>query len=335
MSHTFKQIIAFLEQENITRIGIFIHHNADPDAVASAVGLKNLLDFFLSSPHITLFASSLNALTERLCSHFNVSIQFNYDFTGLQAVFLCDTNNLVQLGELTFTSFPSTLPLFIIDHHSYHEFSDKATFSIIDQSVTSTSEIITHIFYSLDVPISSDLCTLLLTGIISDSRRFLTYSSHTFELVQFLTQKGDYEKALSLLVFPISFSERIAKIKGVQRAIIHKREEEIISVSHVSSFESSVARTLVSVGADLAIVISKQKQEQYRISFRSKKSFARNRNINLGEIAYKIASSLGGTGGGHDTAAGINLLPSSDVPQNIENFKIFILDLVFHEIYGD
>ncbi|MHA1305141.1 MAG: hypothetical protein ACTSPI_15695, partial [Candidatus Heimdallarchaeaceae archaeon] len=70
MSHTFKQIIAFLEQENITRIGIFIHHNADPDAVASAVGLKNLLDFFLSSPHITLFASSLNALTERLCSHF-------------------------------------------------------------------------------------------------------------------------------------------------------------------------------------------------------------------------------------------------------------------------
>lgn len=330
----FQRIISLLKERKISKIAILLHQNADADAIASAMGLKELINHFIPLTTIHLFASSLNSLTGNLCSTFNISVYNNLIVDEYKAFFFCDVNNLLQLGELVLNQdFPRDKLFFIIDHHSFHEFSEKADVTIIDQSFSSASEIISYIFYKSCISLPTDVATLLLAGIMSDSRRFLITSEHIFEVTNFLTKYGDYEKALSVLAIPISLSERIAKIKGMQRAILKKIDDDLIAISHVSSFESAVARSLTSVGADLAIVVSKQKSSNLRISLRCKKSFARKHNIDLGDIAYQLSLSLGGTGGGHITAAGINLPNLGNLPNDIDKLKHEVLKLILDKVY--
>ena len=47
MSEEFMKIIENLRQNKLTKISIFAHLNADPDSVASAIGLKHLLSEFI------------------------------------------------------------------------------------------------------------------------------------------------------------------------------------------------------------------------------------------------------------------------------------------------
>ena len=330
----FRKIISFLKERKIIKIAILLHQNADADAIASAMGLKELIHHFIPSVSIQLFASSLNSLTGNLCSHFKINVYDNLIIDDYEAFFFCDVNNLLQLGELILNQeFPGNKPFFIIDHHSFHEFSERADFTIIDQSFSSASEIISYIFYQSGISLPKNIATLLLAGIMSDSRRFLITSKHIFEVTNFLTKYGDYEQALSVLATPVSLSERVAKIKGMQRAILKKIDDDLIAISHVSSFESAVARSLTSVGTDLAIVVSKQKPSQLRISLRCKKSFAKKHSIDLGEIAYQLSLSLGGTGGGHITAAGINLPNIGDLPNDIDKLKHEVLKLILDKVY--
>ena len=44
MSEKFLEIIQILQKEEIFHIGIFAHQNADPDSIASVIGLKKILE---------------------------------------------------------------------------------------------------------------------------------------------------------------------------------------------------------------------------------------------------------------------------------------------------
>ncbi len=336
MLQKFREIISFIQENDLTRIAVFIHQNADPDAIASAVGLKSLLETFIESVKIKIYSSSISTLTEKICSSYDISTYSELDINP-EVIFMCDTNNILQLGENfsqleVFTK--NQVPIVIIDHHFHNDFADNAKFAIIDQSFSSASEIVAYIYISLSTPIPPNVATLLLIGIISDSRRFINVSDNIFYVTHELSKYGKYEDALSILTTSLSISERIARIKGVQRAKIHRIEEKIAAASHVSSFESSVARALISTGADLAIVVSKQKPNMCRVSLRCKKRFATQQKMNLGEIANTIANKFGGTGGGHNTAAGINLVNCNDLPKNIEELTEFMLNTVLKMIYS-
>ena len=326
------KIITFLEKKNCKKIGIFTHQNADPDSIASAIGLKYLLKNIDSSFKINLYASSISVVSKKLLT-VHKSIFKNNLKEELDAIFLCDTNNPLQVGNIDINPLlEKKIPVFIIDHHSHHDFSYQATHTII-LPISSTAEIITSIFIERNIQIPKEIATILIAGIVFDSRRFIYLSPSTFTRVQFLIDKGgDYEKVLSLLHTPLSESEKIARLKGAIRTKLHREGSNIFALSYVSTFESSVARALIDLGSSCSIVIAEPSKDEFRISMRCTRDLASNYKINLGDIANKIGSKVGGSGGGHETAAGINIPEFYNLPSSKEECMDHILKLFLDEI---
>ncbi len=100
-------------------------------------------------------------------------------------------------------------------------------------------------------------------------------------------------------------SEKIAKIKGMQRVKLIRENDWLIGVTHVSSYEASVANSLIKMGFDIGIALSKKKDE-YHISTRAKKKVCLKKNLHLGKILEEVSEEFEGSGGGHDGAAAIN-----------------------------
>lgn len=326
------KILSILKKEKCKTIGIFTHQNADPDSIASAIGLKYILEFIDSSYNINLYASSMSIVSKKLLTVYKTKFK-NKLTEELDAIFLCDTNNPLQVGDIDLIPLlEKKTPIFIIDHHSHHDFSYQAAHSII-LPISSTAEIITSIFMERKIQIPEELATILIAGIVFDSRRFIYLSPATFLRVQFLLDnRGDYNKVLSLLHTPLSESERIARLKGAMRTKLHRDESYIYALSYVSTFESSVARALVDLGSSCSIVIAKPSKGEYRISMRGTKEFTKHYKINLGDIANKIGTKIGGSGGGHETAAGINVPETHRFPSNKEECMNYVLKLVLDEI---
>ena len=333
MSEEFLEIIEFLKNDKIARIGIFTHHNADPDSVSSAIGLRDLIQQHIPESTILLLASSLSMLSKKILHSEKKNIFKNQLPNNLEAIFLCDTNNLSQIGDFSLDDYlAKEIPIFIVDHHSFHDFSKQAKGTIINDS-TSTAEIIAQIYKDLKLKISLNISTLLLAGILFDTRRFRYLSPRTLLITQFLINiGGKYEEAGNLLQTTLTISEKIARLKGASRTIVHKEESDIYAVSYISSFESSVARALIDLGASCSIVIAAASNEEHRISLRCTKGFAQENKTNLGDVANQIATKLGGSGGGHETAAGLNITRTEIIPKKTEEKMEYLLELLIEEI---
>ena len=71
--------------------------------------------------------------------------------------------------------------------------------------------------------------------------------------------------------------------------------------SNASSHEASCAKTIVSIGADLAFVVAaRKKDKEIRVSVRSRKIISK--RVHMGSLMEKVAKKLGGQGGGHEEA---------------------------------
>jgi nanoRNase/pAp phosphatase (c-di-AMP/oligoRNAs hydrolase) len=334
MSQEFLKIVDLLNQEKAENIGIFTHQNADPDSVSSAIGLKYLLEKYLPTSTIYLFSHTMSTLSKKLLDFTDDNFLDNIDKINLDAIFLCDTNNLNQIGGFSLDKFFEKQCLsFVIDHHSHHEFTDQVNYSIIKQ-LSSTAEILSQIYIALEITPPPEIATLFLTGMIFDSRRFRYISPTTFSTVEFLINNGgDYEKAITTLQSPMTVSEKMARLKGAARSLHHKEGEDIYSVSYISSYESSVARSLVGIGTDFAAVIALNNQDkEIRMSLRCSVNFATKNKVNLGDLANNIANKFQGSGGGHLTAAGMNIKATEEIPSNKEKLLEFMLKLILNEI---
>ena len=327
------KIIDILRLNKLTRINIFAHINADPDSVASAIGLKHLLSEFIPKAKIILYASSLSTLSKKLTVDYKVKFHEKITEEKMDAIFFCDANNPHQIGEFNFDSYlEQKIPIFVIDHHSMHEFISKATISIIT-AATSTAEIIASLYKELGLNPPFEIATLLIAGMLFDSRRFIYLSPSTFSIIEYLINiGGDYDKALTILHTQKSVSERIARLKGAARVTLHKENNNIIALSNVSTYESSVARALIELGADLSAVLANPEEKKFRISFRCTKEFAQEKQVDLGELANRIANKMEGSGGGHTTAAGLNFKQSKDFPSDKENQIQYILEQILEEM---
>jgi hypothetical protein len=83
-------------------------------------------------------------------------------------------------------------------------------------------------------------------------------------------------------------------------------KEWLIASSHVNSYQASVARGLIGLGAHVAIVAG-QRGKKINLSMRSSNDFYDKTRIHLGrDIAQSLGRHIQGTGGGHSSSAGAN-----------------------------
>ena len=108
-----------------------------------------------------------------------------------------------------------------------------------------------------------------------------------------------------LLTSPMDYSEKVARLKAGQRAEVASYGRWAVVFSHLGSYQSSGARALISLGADMAAVGGEEKGE-VRVSMRSTNEFSVLTGVHLGDLASQLGTEFSGSGSGHPTAAGVN-----------------------------
>ena len=313
---------------------ILLHQNADPDAIGSAIALKELLKS--QGKNVMIGTETLNNLSKNLISSLG-------DFivtapTDHKNLIILDTSTPVQLG--IFESMIEKAEVVIsIDHHETFEtnkFRGTKYSYFINKERTSTAEIIFDIMLKMkdegllnkENTNCDKIIRAILTGIVTDTGHMRFSDVNTLKTLIHIFKRGYHISDVDeLLRVEDDISKKIAILKAHQRMKLYSVSDFIVATSNVSSCEALAAKSILSTGADVAFVGADNGSE-VRISGRAKKSVI-DKGINLAKIMSQVAPVIGGEGGGHKGAAGAN--GKSNMEEGLKKcVELFVQDLGGH-----
>lgn len=296
------------------KVLITSHNLVDIDGLVSCVGLKFFLNFFSENERTIIYLPEISKATrtfiDKLTMKFPKLELITYvkevSLSNFDIILILDTNNLAQTN---LDVLESKIPFIFIDHHfnlkKDYELNLKNLNIIIDE-ISSTSEIIFEMFEYFNLKIPLPYKYLLISGILTDSGNFKYGNNDTIIRVSnLLDNQVDFQEILSIMKNDTEIPEKIAKIKGLQRVQLIQHGEWLIGITHVSSYEANVAKSLIQIGFDIGIVYS-TKKSKFRISTRASKYVCGKTGLHLGKILEEVSTEFEASGGGHDGAASLN-----------------------------
>ncbi|OGD44211.1 hypothetical protein A3K69_07385 [Candidatus Bathyarchaeota archaeon RBG_16_57_9] len=306
------------------RVIITGHHNADPDVLGAAQGVKELLETLKpGSKAEILLPDDVSTLSRSIASSLGIKISETASTTDPDTIIAVDTGALNQLGAYEPILRGADASIIFIDHHIRDDdVAALADLYILEPDASSTSEIVYRIMRHHGVKPSPRTSKALLSGMVFDSRHFSMGGAETFRAAsELLEAVGDIGEVKNIMASPMDNSEKLARLKAGQRAELRVYGTWMIVFSQLGSYQASGARALVSLGGDLVAVGGEEKGE-IRVSLRSSNDFSSLTCLNLGDLASRLGGEFGGSGSGHPTAAGINCKGSLD------EFKIRFFEVV-------
>lgn len=223
-----------------------------------------------------------------------------------ECIIMLDFNSLARSGILHNEIGKTRCPRIMIDHHRDPELNSIYCY-YSDTCVSSASEIVTEIVlhYGMEC-LSEEIATALLVGIMTDTGCFShsIYHSRTFELCSILMAHGEpyplihqriydsfTESRLRLLGY--SINDKMEVLDDYAVAIISLNKIELERFNHQVGDTEGVVNFPLSIKKIKMSVLVTERQDQIRLSFRSKGDFS------VHEVAHKHFK-----GGGHTNAAG-------------------------------
>ncbi|HVO77969.1 MAG TPA: DHH family phosphoesterase [Methanomassiliicoccales archaeon] len=273
---------------------VLVHGNADPDALGCAYAVSS------SFPNVTACApGGTDRISKVIADKLDFRITSKADTDDFDVVIVLDTSSPDQL-------LPMVPPdgSIVIDHHAKSDKWHGMTY-YCDDSKRSCAEIVLELIKLAKVPLSRDAGLALLAGMLTDSGHF-KYSNPGLlkafaEIME--SKKIDIDEVLTLTDLDQDISERISQLKGAQRIKFERLGDHLVVTSHGSAFESSVCRSLLMLGADIAFVGS-QRGGEFRISARARPDMVR-MGLHLGKLLGDVGAETSNDGGGHGGAAGL------------------------------
>jgi nanoRNase/pAp phosphatase (c-di-AMP/oligoRNAs hydrolase) len=265
---------------------ILLHSNADPDAVGSAIALKEFLR--LHEKHAKICCHSANRMSKHLLGNLEEKIDCK-DAETFKNIIILDTASSSQLGKCRkFLELAENVA--VIDHHTDSSFKE---YLYLREERTSTAEIL----FDMLPERNKKMNLALLSGILTDTGNFKYANVHTMETVQKIMQEGvELYEAFDMFTERKDIPKRIAILRGCQRSKLHKIAGYLIITTKVNSHESSTAAFLTQL-ASVAFVAN---EKAGRIIAKA----AQNMDIDLSKIMKEIGQLYNGEGGGHKKAAG-------------------------------
>ena len=297
-----KSLSSRLEKLSGKKIALLTHSGGDPDSIGSAFVLSNILKSRMHAE--TLFKIPSETSTYSKVFLERLGLEQSEELEDAETLIILDCGSPEQLDDFLWV-LDSGREILVIDHHSTspESFKDKAEVfsSEIYQSVC---EIIYDLARYLGYELDLREAEALFAGFYYDTVRFVVADEETLRKACELARLGvNPREFLSTLEIKMDISERIARLKSALRMSIYRIGDWVIVTSRVSSFQSSSARSLVGLGAHVAMVAG-ESDEGVTVSFRALKDFIEETGVNLGkDIAARVGAELGGYGGGHASAA--------------------------------
>ncbi len=306
----------YARAELLSRVVVVCHRHADVDAYCAAYGIKYILKRLAKRISISVAVpNELGLLAKKVALKYPVKLIKKPDFEKADLAVVVDTGHLDLLGKLKESLIKSNCIKVFLDHHPLNDsIKNVADYVVLNETATSTSEIVYDVLTSLNLPLSKVVAQVLLTGIIFDSQHLKLADYKTILGVSDLCRNGgSIGESINVLGSSRDRPEKIARLKAAQRLCLHLLGDWILGTTEVKSYHSSVARALLDLGVDVAVVVG-QNGDESRCCLRSTQAFHKTNEIHLGrDVAEKVAISMDGLGGGHPTAASFNVKTSSKI----------------------
>ena len=293
----------FLEAKDLRSAALVCHRNADADAYLSAYALSKLMAIVAPECRVDIVTpGGMTLLTQKLSRRFpHATLEKSEEEYDLYVAVDVGDEELLNDWKEKIRAAKGVRVL--VDHHPLR---DNVSYDrvIVDEGATSAAEVVFSVFQELGVEVDKDGAQALLEAIMFDSAHLAIASPAGLRTVVKLMDAGaDVAIARKELRSAPDYGEVLAKLKGAQRLRIYRGGDWVVATSTVGSFQAHVARALVYLGADLAIVGGESDGET-RFSLRSTQRFLDGTKVHLGiQVAGEVSKRLGGHGGGHATAA--------------------------------
>ncbi len=274
---------------------ILVHGNADPDALGSAYALAKAFP-----PADILPVEGLDRTSKNVSSRLGMELLTRPD-RSYPLIVVLDTSSPEQLGSYS----QMQGDMIIIDHHCpTNKWAERGTY-LCDDSKRSCAEVVLDIIDRASKDVSREMALGLCAGILTDTGHFRFANPASLRAFARLMETAgvNMEDILSLTDSPTDISERVAQMKGGQRMRFERIGDYIVAISQGSSFESSVCKSMLSLGADIAFVAS-QRGEEFRLSARARQDLVR-KGLHLGQFLGDVGNETDNDGGGHGGAAGL------------------------------
>jgi nanoRNase/pAp phosphatase (c-di-AMP/oligoRNAs hydrolase) len=304
---------------------IACHDYPDPDCIASAFGVYTLLRFWHVAKPVIAFGGFVGREENRTMVRSLGIPMLSYSQVKLDAfqkIIIVDSfpgnSNL---------SLPLSAPVSVIFDHHYNKNKQLVScFQDIRQQVAATSTIVTQYLTAAGCPISPQLATALYYGIKTDSRDMAgDVSMDDVTMYRMLLAMVDYPLLLTI-ENPLRSQ---AFFKTVDKALESAIILGMIGYTHLGEIQSpdyvpEMADFLSRLNTIEYLVCSGLYIDQLFFSIRSKKG------LKAGYYADRIASTMGGHGGGHLKIAAGRIPLKGMTPAEAEQQFLKVLKRIFH-----
>jgi len=301
ISQKFKRIKEILT--GITgKMGIVIHNNPDPDAIAGALTLKRIAEGYGKTVDIIYGDEIGHEENRALVNLMGIEMKNASsvaDFKKYSKIALIDTAIPGSNNPLP----KNIVPDIIIDHHQINLDEVKSRYVDIRPDVGATSTILTEYAKHLDKDLDRELATALLYGIKTDTLDFTRGTTPSdLRAVATLYPYADHDVIAKIGTPPMLHET----LDVLGKAIKNKKVEGSYLLSNVEFIRErdvlpQAADYLLNLEGISTVVI-------YGIGKRAIHVSARNKDvrINLGKLMEKAFGEIG-QAGGHSTAAAAKL----------------------------
>lgn len=304
------EILKFKEQlKDANSIALISHLDPDGDNLGSLTALsRSLLNLgkkvypieFDKIPENLKFLPNLDLLSD------NTDININM-------IICLDCANYERLGQID-ELFNRAKYRINIDHHQSNEFYGDV--NIVKKGYSSTCELVFDLINEINLPIDKDISMSLLTGISTDTGRFL-YSATTADTLakasRLVENGADMMKINELIYQSKKFEAQLLENEILSKTEIYN---DYVAFSFVMTdqlnkynVEISDIDSVINTFRDtdkikISVLIKQQTENEYKVSFRSKG------NIDVGLIAKNLG------GGGHKNAAATRITGDFETVSN-------------------
>lgn len=299
-------LIDLLRSLGDEKVCLVTHAGGDPDSLGAAVALESLIHHVSPAAVVQIVVpEGPTARSRQMLNYLGSKVTGDID-KDASTIILVDVGSVGQLRAAAAEIDWRNRTVAALDHHVPLEKYPANVRTFTNEGASSTCEIVYDLCRLASYPISTRDAEAIFGGMYFDTSRLALASASTLRKMADLAALGvNPAKVIQSLQVSMDRAEKIARLKAAQRAQVLNLNGQVAAISRVGSFQSSAARALLSLGADISIVGGESKGG-VTLSLRSTPGFYRNTKVNLArDIAAVLGERFSGSGGGHINAAGV------------------------------